>query len=205
MAPKKAHCVLLVLAVAFPAVEMFQALPRLATARYRSPQQQQRILLCAEEPEEASSSDVDWRELRAKLVAQERKDDGMDDGEGAAGGFVYESPLIETGSVILGGTKQDFGFALRQQYFHKCVMLLLHHDEGFTKGIILNRPSAYVLDGWRVWFGGDVAEGAEARLPEKAAQRAPCPRPRHHTFPPASAYARARRRCDVSRREGGQG
>ena len=39
------------------------------------------------------------------------------------------------------------------------MILLLHHDESFTKGIILNRPSALELDGWRVWFGGDVAEG----------------------------------------------
>ena len=39
-----------------------------------------------------------------------------------------------------------FGFALRQQYFHKCVLLLLSHDDGFTKGIILNRPTSYALD-----------------------------------------------------------
>lgn len=107
----------------------------------------------------------DWRELRARLVAKERAEDmaavGDDDEPGT--GYVYESPLIEQGSVILGGTLQDFGFALRQQYFHKSVMLLLQHDEGFTKGIILNRPSAYEVDGWRVWFGGDVAEGAMFR------------------------------------------
>ena len=28
---------------------------------------------------------------------------------------------------------------------------------------ILNRPSSYELDGWRVWFGGDVAEGGMFR------------------------------------------
>ena len=72
---------------------------------------------------------------------------------------MYATPLIEQGSVILGGTQQEFGFALRQQYFHKSVMLLLQHDDGFTKGIILNRPSAITLDGWRLWFGGDVAQG----------------------------------------------
>jgi hypothetical protein len=54
----------------------------------------------------------------------------------------------------------EFGFALRQQFFHKSVMLLLQHDESFTKGIILNRPSALELDGWRLWCGhGQVAEG----------------------------------------------
>ena len=59
--------------------------------------------LCATEDDE----EMDWREMRARLVAGE---------QGAAApseGFVYESPLIEQGSVILGGTKQDFGFALR--------------------------------------------------------------------------------------------
>jgi len=39
-------------------------------------------------------------------------------------------------------------------------MLLLHHDDTFTKGIILNRPSALEVDGWRAWCGhGQVAEG----------------------------------------------
>jgi putative transcriptional regulator len=79
--------------------------------------------------------------------------------ERMGGAQVYETPLIEQGSVILGGTQQEFGFALRQQYFHKSVMLLLQHDPTFTRGIMLNRPSAMELDGWRVWFGGDVSEG----------------------------------------------
>ena len=120
----------------------------------------QHLRLCAADDDESSTADVDWREVRAKLVQQES---GSASAAGEAGGFVYESPLIEQGSVILGGTQQEFGFALRQQYFHKSVMLLLQHDDGFTKGIILNRPSAYELDGWRVWFGGDVAEGAMFR------------------------------------------
>jgi len=114
--------------------------------------------------DESAADDVDWRELRARLVAQEKAaQNGGGTVESAADGFVYESPLIEQGVVILGGTKQEFGFALRQQYFHKCVMLLLQHDDSFTKGIILNRPSSYELDGWRVWFGGDVAEGGMFR------------------------------------------
>ena len=98
---------------------------------------------------------VDWREMRARLVAQAA---GQETKQGD--GFVYESPLIETGTVLLGGTKQDSGFALRQQFFHKCVLLLLEHSEGFTKGIILNRPSALEIDGWRVWCGhGQVDMG----------------------------------------------
>ena len=96
---------------------------------------------------------------------REKASSGGDSSAAAANpeGFVFESPLIEQGSVILGGTRQEFGFALRQQYFHKSVMLLLQHDDGFTRGIILNRPSAYEIDGWRVWFGGDVGEGGMFR------------------------------------------
>ena len=101
----------------------------------------------------AAGDDLDWREMRARLVAQAA-------GQEAAAGFAYESPLIEQGTILLGGTKQEYGFALRQQFFHKCVLLLLEHNEGFTKGIILNRPSALELDGWRVWCGhGQVGDG----------------------------------------------
>ena len=107
----------------------------------------------------------DWRDVRARLVAMEQLEQADPDAPPGlsspvvSGAPVYETPLIERGSVILGGTQQEFGFALRQQYFHKSVMLLLQHDDAFTRGIILNRPSAMELDGWRVWFGGDVAEG----------------------------------------------
>ena len=124
------------------------------------------VRCCENEPE---SKDLgDWRDLRAKLVAAEQREKASSGGDSSAAaaepeGFVFESPLIEQGSVILGGTRQEFGFALRQQYFHKSVMLLLQHDDGFTRGIIRNRPSAYEIDGWRVWFGGDVGEGGMFR------------------------------------------
>eukprot|EP00966_Prymnesium_polylepis_P286934 6627736-Prymnesium_polylepis.1 len=69
------------------------------------------ITLCEDEPPQPTG---DWRELRAKLVAQEQAEQrAMSDeeavpiGEGEASGYVYESPLIEQGSVILGGTKQE--------------------------------------------------------------------------------------------------
>ena len=73
--------------------------------------------------------------------------------------------VIEKGAVILGGVEQDYGFGLRQQYFHKAVILVLDHDINFTKGIILNRPTDLLLvhehedesnNKWRIWFGGDV-------------------------------------------------
>eukprot|EP00966_Prymnesium_polylepis_P018371 422951-Prymnesium_polylepis.2 len=56
-----------------------------------------------------ADDEMDWREMRARLVAQEQQADVP-----TTGGYVYESPLIEQGTVLLGGTKQDFGFALRQ-------------------------------------------------------------------------------------------
>ena len=101
-----------------------------------------------------AGEELDWLEMRARLITQEQ------DAAPSADGYVYESPLIEQGTILLGGTQQEFGFALRQQFFHKCVLLLLQHDDQFTKGIILNRPSALTLDGWRVWCGhGQVADG----------------------------------------------
>jgi putative transcriptional regulator len=141
--------------------------PRRPGALSRAPQR--RLRLCQEEPPKLD--DKDWRAFRARLVAAQQAEGGGEGGGGGAsttseGGFMYATPLIEQGSVILGGTDQEFGFALRQQYFHKCVILLLSHDDGFTKGIILNRPSALTLDGWRLWFGGDVAQGGLFRKAE---------------------------------------
>ena len=44
--------------------------------------------------------------------------------------WAYDSGgVIEQGAIILGGVEQDFGFGLRQQYFHKSVILVLDHDE----------------------------------------------------------------------------
>ena len=108
-----------------------------------------------------NEEELDWREMRARLVAQEQESGTPAANNGSyAGSYAYETPLIEQGSILMGGTKQVFGFALRQQFFHKSVMLLLQHDETFTKGIILNRPSAIEQDGWRLWCGhGQVAEG----------------------------------------------
>lgn len=88
--------------------------------------------------------------------------------------WAYDSgKVVEKGAVILGGVEQDFGFGLRQQYFHKAVILVLDHDENtFTKGIILNRPSDRMMEDdvneglkWRVWFGGDV-QGLDSILPD---------------------------------------
>jgi putative AlgH/UPF0301 family transcriptional regulator len=87
--------------------------------------------------------------------------------------WAYEAgDVIEQGAVILGGVEQEFGFGLRQQYFHKVAILVLDHGPTFTKGIILNRPTDLMLEDdlnpgkqWRVWFGGDV-EGLNANHPD---------------------------------------
>mmetsp|Transcript_45024 Transcript_45024/g.109432 ORF Transcript_45024/g.109432 Transcript_45024/m.109432 type:complete len:553 (-) Transcript_45024:1508-3166(-) len=84
----------------------------------------------------------------------------------------HSGDVIEQGAVILGGVEQDFGFGLRQQYFHKTAILVLDHSNVFTKGIILNRPTDLTLEDdvnpglqWRVWFGGDV-QGMHDNHPE---------------------------------------
>jgi hypothetical protein len=88
--------------------------------------------------------------------------------------WAYDSgKVIEQGAVILGGVEQEYGFGLRQQYFHKAAILVLDHDERqFTKGIILNRPTDLVLEDdvnagvqWRIWFGGDV-QGMDSPHPD---------------------------------------
>jgi Uncharacterized ACR, COG1678 len=90
------------------------------------------------------------------------------------GAWAYDSgQVIEQGAVILGGVEQDFGFGLRQQYFHKAAILVLDHQAStFTKGIILNRPTDVRLEDdlnpgvtWRVWFGGDV-QGLTSNMPD---------------------------------------
>ena len=81
-----------------------------------------------------SAEEMDWREMRARLIASQGFEAPTSD---KSGKFTYETPLIEQGTILLGGTEMKFGFALRQQFFHKCVLLLLQHDEHFTKGIIM--------------------------------------------------------------------
>ena len=102
------------------------------------------------------SEELDWRTFRAKLVSQENKAGSIVGSENNASikgdEWVYDAgKFVETGCVILGGSQMEYGFGLRQQYFHKSVMLVLSQDEKFTKGIIVNRPTSKSLDGWRIW------------------------------------------------------
>ena len=110
-----------------------------------------------EQGDGASVSDDDWRSFRARLVAQEQ---GASQEASAAGGetWAYNAGnLVEQGSLLMGGSELEFGFGLRQQYFHKCVLLILAHKDDFTRGVIVNRPTnRRTAKGWRIWYGGDV-------------------------------------------------
>eukprot|EP00613_Pedinella_sp_CCMP2098_P072662 CAMPEP_0171910280 /NCGR_PEP_ID=MMETSP0993-20121228/9274_1 /TAXON_ID=483369 /ORGANISM="non described non described, Strain CCMP2098" /LENGTH=357 /DNA_ID=CAMNT_0012543413 /DNA_START=51 /DNA_END=1120 /DNA_ORIENTATION=- len=120
-----------------------------------------KVLHSAEDSGEAADLG-DWRDFRARLIAQESGGSAKTLG----GSWAYETTLVEKGSVILGGTQSSYGFDLHQQYFHKSVILVLEHNEEFTKGVIINRPSPLRVatpemssgstDCWEVWFGGDV-------------------------------------------------
>ena len=113
--------------------------------------------------------DEDWRDFRARLVAQERKDSSKSDASSpmiatdSTTTWAYETGhIIEEGSVILSRHEHDFCYGLKQQYFHKSIMLVLEHEETtITDGITLNRPTSRVLtdtDGntWNLWYGGPV-------------------------------------------------
>ena len=127
--------------------------------------------------------EADWREFRARLVLGEQKK-----ASNTTSSWAYESGyVIEEGTVLLSSVEQDFGYGLKQQYFHKCVVLIIYHDNStFTKGILLNRPTNLTLtdadfvykDGtpledlncsspsrWRMWYGGEV-QGLGSDNPE---------------------------------------
>ena len=109
-------------------------------------------LACSEAP------DDEWRAVRARLVQGEQQQQG---GEAAAS-FAFESPLIEVGTLLLD-TEMQRNMTARpadQAFFHKAVVLLVEHSAaGGTRGLIINRPSAIQLDGWRIRFGGPCGTG----------------------------------------------
>jgi hypothetical protein len=86
-----------------------------------------------EAEQEGSSLDGDWQHFRTKLVL------GEEDGK-----WAYNAGnLVEQGCLLLGGTELEYGYGLRQQHFHKCVLLILSHTDEFTRGVILNRPTRH--------------------------------------------------------------
>ncbi|KAJ1446833.1 hypothetical protein M885DRAFT_472387 [Pelagophyceae sp. CCMP2097] len=117
--------------------------------------------------EDGADGDADFRDFRAELMQRfaagsleaAAPEAAAPAAAAEAAAWAYETPLVESGCVLLGGVRQDFGFGLRQQYFHKCVIVLTQHGDDFTRGVIVNRPSKREVDGWTLWCGGDVEEG----------------------------------------------
>mmetsp|Transcript_99593 Transcript_99593/g.260171 ORF Transcript_99593/g.260171 Transcript_99593/m.260171 type:complete len:608 (-) Transcript_99593:20-1843(-) len=145
----------------------------------------------------SEAEDLDWRDFRARLVQQEaQKREGVATAEATAGGggggdedesggeqsdgWAYATPIIEQGSLLLSAPGDHF--AINQQYFHKTVIFIVDHSPNFTKGVILNRPTAFSTgdlrdtlqisdadpllnsstDAWNVWCGGDC-QGLNSR------------------------------------------
>ncbi|CAE7375256.1 unnamed protein product [Symbiodinium sp. CCMP2456] len=122
---------------------------------------------------EIAEDSEDWQEFRARLVQQEQGAGANADGisQKKAEQWAYEMPVIEQGSILLSAPNDHF--AINQQYFHKNVIFLVTHTDDFTKGVILNRPTAFSTadvetqfknlvnfshegaDDWNVWCGGD--------------------------------------------------
>jgi len=113
-----------------------------------------RLEMTADDPADLAGDgeSADWREFRARLVAQEKGIDAKDGSEE----WAYAGAIVEQGTVLMGA-EGELGFSLRQQYFHKVVMLVVSQEESFTKALIVNRPTSRTTPkGWRVWYGGDV-------------------------------------------------
>ena len=150
----------------------------------------------------SSTMDDDWRDVRARLIRQFKQQQLPP--QGIIGQITNSSPVssssstttttttttnwaydsggvIERGSLIVSHPVQDFACGgLRQQYFTKCVVLVVKDDKSFTKGVILNRNSlSYPVSSsssasasssspggtttsksfhhpWTIYYGGDV-------------------------------------------------
>lgn len=170
-----------------PSATTYAAVPRFVRRISRQP-------LRFSEAEDNSSADnntasaEDWRDVRARLI-QQFKQPSIAEEEATTTlspisleatnhstttstrtTWAYDSGgVIECGSLIVSHPVQDFACGgLRQQYFTKCVVLVVKDDASFTKGVILNRncltfevPST--TDGgsnkflnWTISYSGDV-------------------------------------------------
>jgi hypothetical protein len=141
------------------------------TTRLRHHFRGQAFASFAKNPRSEQEDEEDWRDVRAKLVLQYRGSNSTTNttttsssSTSASSSWAYESgDVIERGSLIVSNPIQDFSCGgLRQQYFYKCVVLVVEHDpNSWTKGIILNRPTDFIIGNdltqdWKFWFGGDV-------------------------------------------------
>lgn len=123
-------------------------------------------------PEQPEDKEEDWRDVRAKLLQQYYKSEESQqleqqqrktlnqtfstsptnattstDSTTISNKWAYDSgSVVECGSLIVSHPVQDFSCGgLKQQYFHKCVVLVVKHDAHFTKGVILNRCSRSMM------------------------------------------------------------
>ena len=65
---------------------------------------------------------------------------GQPNGLAVSSSYVFESPLIEQGTVLLDTAQDTSTFALHQQYFHKSVMLLL--EQGIYNVVVVDKSLA---------------------------------------------------------------
>ncbi len=122
---------------------------------------------------EHQEEEEDWRDVRAKLMQQYNTDsekkvqfqsttNHTSTTNTTTATWAYDSgTIVECGSLIVSHPIQDFACGgLKQQYFHKCVVLVVKHDAHFTKGVLLNRLTKPIQDKqgntWTMNFGGDV-------------------------------------------------
>lgn len=167
---------------AVPSLPFFRT--RLSGLRQSAPPSRVTLRSLEEGQSESETKETkDWRDFRAKLVQQELREKSGSEGQAAEAdtsaaapatqeeGWAYATPLIEPGSLLLSAPGEHF--ALNQQYFHKAIIFIVEHTETFTRGVILNRPTAFNnvdiadittgfpagflggADKWNVWCGGD--------------------------------------------------
>lgn len=127
-------------------------------------------MACAARAVRPPEKKEDWREVRARLVEQEKamakclKGSFCQGGSALDAAWRHEGKLIEKGSLLVSLPGDHY--SLDQQYFHKAVILIIKTDERGDVGatrlratfyscgyeVILNRPTE-----WKVEDMGEVA------------------------------------------------
>jgi putative AlgH/UPF0301 family transcriptional regulator len=101
----------------------------------------------------SSKADEDWRAFRAKLVMNETASKNSS----PSSSWAYDTGLlVERGSIVISRVESSLGcHDLQQPYFCKCVVLIVEHEDEFTQGIILNRPSNLDLNDQDIMYFDD--------------------------------------------------
>lgn len=113
-------------------------------------------LLSQDTPQdEIVEEEEDWRAFRARLVRNEGSISGSNL-DSDSSWVINTGSLVEKGSIVISRVESSLGcHDLRQPYFCKCVILIVDHDEDFTQGIILNRPSNLDLNDQDIMYVDD--------------------------------------------------